>query len=57
MGSVGNVIEWLHEGVEQGYCSPTYCTTHDSVPVTSEEDEEFIDGGDPCIHAVRLYEE
>jgi len=46
--------EWLELGEKLGYCSSQYCTTHDLPPTIEEEEEEFSEGGDPCIHAVRL---
>lgn len=49
--------EWISMGISRGWCSPTYCTTHDGPPLSEEEDAEFVDGADPCVHAVRLYEQ
>jgi hypothetical protein len=46
--------EWIIYGVEHGYCSHPVCDTHDGVPLTEEEEAEYEDGGDPCIHVVRL---
>ena len=46
--------EWLKIGIEEGFCSPPLCSTHDGMPMTEEEDADFEDGGDPCIPAVRL---
>ena len=39
---------WLAYGIEQGFCGPPVCTTHDGIPSTREEDEvweEFGEGG------------
>ena len=47
--------EWLLLGIDSGFCSQPACITHDSVEMTKEEQDEFEDGYDPCIHAVRLW--
>lgn len=47
--------EWLTIGVTNGWCSPPVCITHDGYPTTLEEDEEFNEGHDPCIHIIRPY--
>lgn len=47
--------EWLAYGIEKGWTSPAVCSTHDGIPSTHEEDEEF-ENGDPCLHILRLYE-
>lgn len=47
--------EWLQTGVEEGYCSRPVCDTHDGLPRTAEEEDEWDEGGDPCLPAVRLY--
>jgi hypothetical protein len=46
---------WLVYGIEQGFCGPAVCTTHDGIPYTSEEDEVWGEGGDPCVHMMRPY--
>ena len=48
--------EWMATGYELGYCGPPVCYTHDGLPTTFEEDEEFEEN-DPCLHIVRLYED
>lgn len=48
--------EWLAIGREHGYCSMPACNTHDGVPQTPAELAEWDDGGDPCVHVIRLYE-
>lgn len=47
--------EWIDLGVEQGWCSQPVCATHDGVPNTFDEDAEWDEGGDPCQHVVRLW--
>jgi len=49
--------EWLRYGFEQGYCGPPVCYTHDGTPLALDEDESFMDGDDPCVHILRLYED
>ena len=48
--------EWLQEGITLGFCGPTICYTHDGLPLTQEEDQQFEEG-DPCVHMLRLYED
>lgn len=48
--------EWLKLGIENAWCGPAVCFTHDGLPTTQAEDEEF-DNGDPCIHVIRLYDD
>lgn len=47
--------EWLKFGFDQGWCGPAVCETHDGLPLSEKESEEFEEG-DPCVHIVRLYE-
>jgi hypothetical protein len=51
-----NIEEWLAYGIAQDYCGPAVCSTHDGTPTSEEEEEQFEDGADPCVHVVRLYE-
>jgi hypothetical protein len=46
--------EWLKIGMENSWCGPAVCETHDGLPMSEEENEEFWES-DPCIHIVRLY--
>jgi len=46
--------EWYRIGVREGFCSRSFCMTHDGPPLTDEEEADYEDGGDPCIHGVRL---
>lgn len=46
--------EWLEFGERNGYCSSVRCYFHDNLPLTESEDTEIDDGGDPCIHVVRV---
>jgi hypothetical protein len=47
--------EWLKYGMDHNWCGPAVCETHDGLPMSNEEDEEFWES-DPCIHILRLYE-
>lgn len=47
--------EWYDYGLAQGYIGPSVCSTHDGIPSTAEEDEEFDEGHDPCIFVIRMY--
>jgi hypothetical protein len=49
--------EWLEIGMSENWCGPAVCYTHDSFPMNEEEDNEFADGNDPCMHMIRLYED
>lgn len=55
MGSM-SFDAWLEFGLDQGFCGPPVCSTHDGLPTTAKEDNEFEDGSDPCIHVLRLYD-
>jgi hypothetical protein len=48
--------EWYAIGVDRGWCSHVYCVTHEGLPVSKEEEGEFEEGNDLCIHGVRIYE-
>jgi len=48
--------EWMKIGIENGWCGPPVCYTHDGFPMSESESEEF-DEGDPCVHMIRLYED
>jgi hypothetical protein len=47
--------EWLEFGIRQGFCSAPVCSTHDGIPTTVGEDEEWGESGDPCVHVIRPY--
>lgn len=47
---------WMRYGIEQGWCGPPVCYTHDGLPTSPTEDEEFEEH-DPCLHIIRLYED
>lgn len=47
--------EWLRLGMDNGFVGPAVCETHDGLPTSEAEEDEFEDGADPCIHILRLY--
>lgn len=50
--------EWMEYGINQGFCGPAVCYTHDGLPMSSEEwMEEEANGEPPCMHIIRLYED
>lgn len=49
--------EWMAYGIEKGWCGPPVCYTHDGLPMSEQEMQEFDEGQDPCIHIVRMYED
>lgn len=46
---------WITKGIEKGWCSEVVCDTHDGVPMSVEETEEWQDGNDFCVPIVRLW--
>ena len=49
--------EWMSYGIKKGWCGPPVCHTHDGLPMSEQEDIEFGEGQDPCIHVVRMYDD
>lgn len=49
--------DWYQAGLDNGWCGPIVCATHDGVPSTLFEDEEWSEGGDPCAWIIRIYED
>lgn len=50
-----NFYEWLKIGMENNWCGPVVCETHDGLPLSHEEEEMFWET-DPCISIIRLYD-
>lgn len=48
--------EWLEYGLVHSWIGPPVCFTHDGLPMTEDEDEEFQEY-DPCIFIHRVYED
>ncbi len=52
-----NGEEWLKYGIEKGFCTPSYCDTHDAYHVDDWELVEKLSeehGTDFCLPVVRL---
>jgi hypothetical protein len=49
--------EWITYGIKKGWCGPPVCYTHDGLPMSEQEDTEFGEGQDPCVHVVRMYDD
>jgi hypothetical protein len=52
-----DIHEWLQIGIDKGYCSAAVCSTHEGLPMTDVENEDWDQGFDPCVYATRLYEQ
>jgi hypothetical protein len=49
--------EWLNLGIEQGWISPVYCSTHKPFAFISDEQMEALDRDEEiCHHVVAVYE-
>lgn len=46
--------DWLEYGRAEGFITGVYCDTHDGVPMTEAEMDDWQDGDDPCHHSVRI---
>jgi hypothetical protein len=49
--------DWLEIGIVNGWVGPPVCLTHDGAPTTASEDEEFDEGGEPCVFMLRLFDD
>ena len=47
--------EWLRYGIGKGWASDVNCYTHEGFDLTPEDISEFDEGGDPCVHVVRIW--
>jgi hypothetical protein len=47
--------EWLRYGYNKGWCGPDVCYTHDGLPSTIEEENDWE--SEPCIYIIRLYKD
>jgi hypothetical protein len=48
--------DWLEQGINNDWITPTFCSTHDGgyEYQTDEERQEWEDGGDPCMTVTRV---
>ena len=50
--------QWLKMGIDNDWCGPPICETHDGFPMSDEEMFEYDEHGEPpCMHMIRLYED
>jgi len=49
--------DWLFQGVDRGWVSDPFCSTHDGglEYMGEEEREEWDAGGDPCATVLRIF--
>jgi hypothetical protein len=46
---------WLQNGIDRGWITEPFCSTHEGDPYMSEEDaQQWEDGGDPCCVVIKL---
>jgi hypothetical protein len=46
---------WLSNGIERGWVTEPFCSTHEGDPYMSEEEEqEWEAGGDPCQVVIKI---
>lgn len=57
--NIMNFESWVQYGVDNGWCSPIYCDTHDGGYdyLTQEQRDEWDKGGDPCIYVMQMLED
>lgn len=48
---------WLRYGWEKGWAGPPICYTHDGLPMSNDELEDWDNGEDICISIIRLYDD
>ena len=46
---------WMEIGLSRGFVGPPICSTHDGIPYTPDEEQDFENGDDPCVHVIRPY--
>ena len=49
------VLAWVADGIDKGYCSEGFCWTHDAPELIDCEVEQFDEGEDPCVPAIRVF--
>ena len=47
--------EWLNYGMDRHWIGPPVCETHDGLPMTATEENDWANGDDTCVHILRLY--
>lgn len=52
---IDEVWAWLQIGIDKGWVTEPFCNTHDGDPyMTEEEEQEWEDGGDPCLPVIKI---
>lgn len=46
---------WLEEGMRRRWIAAPDCSTHNGIPMREGEEQDFDDGGDPCIIVARVW--
>jgi hypothetical protein len=47
--------EWVEVGIANNWITEPFCNTHDGDPyMTSEEEQDWEDGGDPCLPVFKI---
>lgn len=54
---IDDFFEWIEEGVKRGWVSKPVCATHDGLPMTAEEEQDWDEGYDSCVIGMRLWVE
>lgn len=50
-----DIHEWLEYGRAHDFCTELVCETHEGLPMTNAEAEEYLDTFDICFFAVRVW--
>jgi hypothetical protein len=46
---------WVQVGIDRGWISPPFCNTHDGDQfMTEAEEQEWEEGGDPCMPVFKI---
>jgi hypothetical protein len=46
---------WLQNGINRGWITEPFCSTHDGDPYMSEEEsQQWEEGGDPCCFVTKF---
>lgn len=46
---------WLNNGIDRGWITEPFCSTHEGDPYMDEEEaQQWEDGGDPCCVVIKI---
>ena len=51
---LNDFYEWLDWGITKGWVADVACAIHGGLPLELEEDVQFPEGEDPCVHVIRV---